>query len=87
MAFFVKRPVRVQAIQWTPNDNDDEMRLLLGDDLLYFQHEADQAFRMAIQTLEGPMYASPGDWIIEGIRGEHYACKPDIFAETYVGAE
>lgn len=38
---------------------------------------------MIIQTLEGPHHASPGDWIITGIRGEQYPCKPDIFAKTY----
>lgn len=38
---------------------------------------------MIIQTLEGPMHASVGDWIITGIRGEEYPCKPDVFARTY----
>lgn len=37
----------------------------------------------AIQTLEGWMLVTPGDYIIRGVRGEHYACKPDIFSETY----
>lgn len=38
---------------------------------------------MIIQTLEGPLKASPGDWIITGINGEHYPCKPEIFERTY----
>ena len=38
---------------------------------------------IAIQTLEGVMHASPGDWIIRGIHGEFYPCKPDIFTATY----
>ena len=38
---------------------------------------------MVIQTLEGPMQASVGDWIITGIRGEEYPCKPDVFDRTY----
>ena len=38
---------------------------------------------MVIQTLEGPMHASVGDWIITGIRGEEYPCKPDVFDRTY----
>ena len=38
---------------------------------------------MDIETLEGIMHASPGDWIITGIKGEQYPCKPDIFEETY----
>ena len=38
---------------------------------------------MIIQTLEGPMQASVGDWIITGIRGEEYPCKPDVFDRSY----
>ena len=36
-----------------------------------------------IQTLEGPLRAAPGEWIITGLRGEKYPCKPDIFEKTY----
>nr|DAW56671.1 MAG TPA: PGDYG protein [Bacteriophage sp.] len=39
--------------------------------------------RMIIHTLEGDMIAEPGDYIVTGIRGEKYPCKPDIFNETY----
>ena len=38
---------------------------------------------MVISTLEGDMIASPGDWIITGVNGEQYPCKPDIFDKTY----
>lgn len=38
---------------------------------------------MTILTLEGPMHASPGDYIITGVNGEQYPCKPDIFKRTY----
>lgn len=38
---------------------------------------------MIIQTLEGPLHANPSDWIITGIRGEQYPCKPDVFERTY----
>lgn len=38
---------------------------------------------MIIHTLEGDMKASPGDWIITGVNGEQYPCKPDIFEKTY----
>lgn len=41
------------------------------------------SFSFQIQTLEGVMTASPGDWIIKGINGEFYPCKPDIFEKTY----
>lgn len=40
-----------------------------------------------IETLEGQMLARPGDWIIRGVKGEFYPCKPDIFAITYEAAE
>jgi len=36
-----------------------------------------------ISTLEGEMRADPGDWIITGVNGERYPCKPDVFAKTY----
>ena len=39
--------------------------------------------QLTIQTLEGCMTASPGDWIITGVNGEQYPCKPDIFEKTY----
>lgn len=42
---------------------------------------------MVIVTLEGAMTASPGDWIILGVKGEVYPCKPDIFEATYEPAE
>jgi hypothetical protein len=43
--------------------------------------------QLEIKTLEGAMIASPGDWIITGIRGERHSCKPDIFAATYEPVE
>lgn len=39
-----------------------------------------------IETLEGPLHVSRGDWIITGVKGERYPCKPDIFAATYEAA-
>lgn len=46
--------------------------------------EAHQAIETTkIETLEGVMTANPGDWIITGVNGERYPCKPDIFAKTY----
>ena len=39
-----------------------------------------------IGTLEGVIHASPGDWIIRGVQGEFYPCKPDIFEQTYEAA-
>ena len=42
---------------------------------------------VTITTLEGDMLARPGDWIIQGVKGELYPCKPEIFAETYEAGE
>ena len=42
---------------------------------------------MNIETLEGVMHAEPGDWIITGVNGERYPCKPDIFEKTYEKVE
>jgi len=46
-----------------------------------YQHLGDAL--ITISTLEGDMHAMPGDWIITGIKGEKYPCKPDIFEATY----
>ena len=43
--------------------------------------------KLRIPTLEGSMFADAGDWIIRGVQGEFYPCKPDIFAETYEPVE
>lgn len=43
----------------------------------------DSPEKLTIHTLEGHIYASPGDYIIRGVQGEFYPCKPDIFDETY----
>ena len=40
-------------------------------------------YSLVIKTLEGPLFVTEGDWIITGVKGERYPCKPDIFAATY----
>jgi hypothetical protein len=50
-------------------------------------HGGPNQFAPAIRTLEGVMRVCPGDWIIRGVKGECYPCKPDIFAATYELAE
>jgi hypothetical protein len=79
-----KKPVIIEAIQWdgTHGGADaiasafgvDAKRLEFGNGVL------------DVVTLEGSLSASPGDWIIRGIKGELYPCKPDIFAATYAPA-
>lgn len=56
---------------------------LMGNGFRDFRVSGDGPFGITIRTLEGDMTASPGDWIIRGVQGEFYPCKPDIFEATY----
>lgn len=61
---------------------------MLGHGFTDFRVAGDHSpFGLVIRTLEGEMRADPGDWIIRGVQGEFYPCKPDIFAETYEAVE
>lgn len=84
---FRKKPVVIEAMQWHVS-NHEEIKAFLGDDYtaVLSKHSSKPA-HISIRTLEGNIYAAPGDWIIRGIAGEHYPCKPDIFAETYEPVE
>lgn len=75
MPKFRKQPVEVEAIQF--NGNFDEIEQFVGGDAEFRGGE------LVIATLEGPLRAAPQDWIIKGVKGEFYPCKPDIFAATY----
>lgn len=84
---FRKKPVVIDAVQWNgPQDLDA---------IVSFIHETPQhrcRFSLReggffVETMEGEMRASPGDWIIRGVKGEYYPCKPDIFAATYEPAD
>jgi hypothetical protein len=82
MAKFRKRPVVIEAVQWTGPDVCVEVFDFLG-----WTHSANEGDcpeeEILIPTLEGVMTASRGDWVIKGIQGEFYPCKPDIFEKTY----
>lgn len=75
MPKFRNRPVEIEA--WL-NDPLDDMPNWVIDEVL----EADDG-ALYLHTLEGKMRADVGDWVILGIKGEVYPCKPDIFAATY----
>lgn len=75
---FVKKPVKVQAIQWT-GDNYEELVDFVGNVMFPYSFKDN----IIIETLEGEVIASKGDWIIRGVNGEYYPCKPDIFEKTY----
>ena len=89
---FRKKPVEIEAIQWT-GDNLKEVITFTGKHPKrnkwfttfeeYELHVKEDRQQFKIFTLEGVMTASVGDWIIRGVQGEHYPCKPDIFEQTY----
>lgn len=77
MGFYRKKPVTIEAVQW------DGMKVA---DIAEFMRAERVSIRdggIEIDTLEGTMRADPGDWIIKGVKGEFYPCKPDIFEATY----
>lgn len=89
---FRKKPVEIQAVQFTGLDSYLEIvawwkswktETLDATEKLEFRAGPHPNALMLINTLEGWMTASPGDWIIRGVANELYPCKPDIFAETY----
>ena len=77
---FRKKPVVIEAVQFIGGrESADEV-------LAFMEHRGcwhHNHGTIAIPTLEGTMHAGPGDWIIRGIKGEFYPCKPGIFAATY----
>ncbi len=76
MAKYKKKPVVIEAIRFT-GSNYEEIREFIGKNTLCSD------LSIVIPTLEGDMIAQKGDYIIKGVKGEFYPCKPDIFAETY----
>lgn len=77
-----KKPIVIEAIQFT-KQNISECRDFLGKDLISEPVIGGETFRLTIFTLEGNHTASLGDYLIRGVKGEHYPCKPDIFEMTY----
>jgi len=87
---FRKKPVVIEAIQYN-NLNKAEIEIFVGKKLkeelesetAYVAGKGIPVFSLLIETLEGNMKASTRDYIIKGIKGEFYPCKPDIFEATY----
>ena len=77
---FRKKPVVIRAFHYHSEADFNLLRLFVGNDTPL--HQMGDGV-IGIETLEGVMRANPGDWIIQGIKGEHYPCKPDIFEATY----
>lgn len=78
MGLYRKRPVVIEAVRWT-GDNIKEVL----DFMKWRNADHDERNGLVIHTLEGNHHASPGDWIIKGVAGEFYPCKPEIFESTY----
>nr|DAX67701.1 MAG TPA: PGDYG protein [Caudoviricetes sp.] len=77
-----KKPVVVEAVRWNSN-NYKEVIGFAENNKIWF----DALGNIWISTLEGDMIAQKWDYIIKGVQGELYPCKPDIFAETYEKTE
>ena len=84
MPEFRKKPVVIEAVQFTGQNGNEvcDFAGLNGVDVEDAGGKRARPF-LIIPTLEGSMRADVGDWIIKGVKGEFYPCKPDIFEATY----
>lgn len=82
MGRYRKKPVEIEAVQLLLPETPNDIATWCGGKVC---GEGDLTAKVWIEidTLEGTMRANYGDWIIKGIQGEFYPCKPDIFAATY----
>ncbi|MCO7128410.1 hypothetical protein NIE88_22060 [Sporolactobacillus shoreicorticis] len=89
MVKYRKKPVVIEAVQWKPNEMliYDLMEQFGGLDEMRAKSLGKKKGKLVIKTLEGEMTADDGDYIIRGINGEFYPCKPDIFHKTYEKVE
>ena len=89
MAKFRKKPVVIEAMQFTDESKEYIFNVFVTcRKYPDFERHKDQTMDyskpiLVIETLEGNMEAKLGDWIIKGVNGEFYPCKPDIFEKTY----
>lgn len=82
-----KKPVVIEAWQFTKNNFSEGVPYFIrhaeNKPVTLYSQYAGEVIYGEIQTLEGVMKVSENDYIIKGIKGEFYPCKPDIFEETY----
>lgn len=79
-----KKPVIIEAIQLNASLYQDVIHSNISDLITFSQGAVTvDMFGPIVKTLEGYMRISPGDYLIKGIQGEYYPCKPDIFEQTY----
>ena len=85
MAKFRKKPVVIEAEQWNCQAMEGLVVWVAG--AANPKHPQFTPLWAEIETLEGKLHVTLGDWIITGVQGEKYPCKPDIFAATYEPVE
>ena len=78
---FRTKPCEIEAVQWTRRNVAEIMRFVKNESAIITNGV------LIIKTLEGDMVASTGDYIIRGLRGEYYPCKPDVFQKKYEPCE
>lgn len=83
---FRKKPVVIEAVQFT-GSNFNEINEFTNGQAYWIPINDKPAEYVYIKTLEGDMQGAQNDWIIKGVKGEFYPCKPDIFESTYESAE
>ena len=76
------KPCEIEAVQFT-GDNLSEIESVCGEFCGGASFSGEKCTNVYINTLEGSMRASVGDYIIKGLRGEFYPCKPDVFEKKY----
>ena len=81
MKKYRKKPIVIEAIQFTTENAEAAYTFVTCGKAA--MHDDQGNMRIRIWSLEGSVYASLGDWIIKGVKGEFYPCKPDIFEMTY----
>lgn len=88
MGAYRKKPVVIEASQWNATGDHPAVRsYTIGGDRLCAKCQHRLLRHGWVDTLEGGHIVCPGDWIITGVQGEKYPCKPDIFEATYEKVE
>ena len=87
MMRYQKKPVVIEAIRYEGGEVTKDLREFLGDLLMDEGVRYGYPGAIGIFTLEGQLWASPGDYIVKGVQGECYPVKPDIFDLTYEAAQ
>jgi hypothetical protein len=82
---YKKKPVVIEAIQFKDDEPDTiiEIQEFMGGGEIRVSYKNPEHPVIKIETLEGVMDAAVGDFIIRGVKGEYYPCKPDVFEQTY----